>query len=127
MNSKERILTVLNKEIPDRISIFEHFWPETLEQYWSKQGYDYENGEEYQYYFDYDIIYCNPIWFEFDSFYCKKDVIEETDQWEVYKNGRGATVKLFKGKSSTPEHIDFEVKTFEKWKDVGTQNLLEKN
>jgi len=37
MTSYERVKTLLNKEIPDRMELFDHFWPETLRCYWPKQ------------------------------------------------------------------------------------------
>jgi uroporphyrinogen decarboxylase len=45
-----------------------------------------------------------------------KEVIKETEEWRIIKDGRGATLKFWKNKSGTPEHIDFEITDREKWK-----------
>lgn len=142
MNSKERVECLLKKEIPDRMGIYEHFWPETF-SYWVKEGYpikytykkpeqlrwDEESGrwikveKEGNYpepvgaeeYFDYDIMGCGG-WFDTSPFMGKCEIIEETEQWQIIKDGRGATLKYWKKKSGTPEHINFEVKTPDIWK-----------
>ena len=142
MNSKERVKLLLNKEIPDRMGIYEHFWPETFCG-WVKEGYpvkyvhkkegetrwDEETGrakkveKEGDYpepldpveYFDYDIIGCGG-WFDTSLFPGRWEVIEETEEWQIIKDGRGAILKWWKKKCGTPEHIDFEIKTSEIWK-----------
>ena len=43
------------------------------------------------------------------------EVEEETDAWEVRRNGAGAALKFWKHKSGTPEHIDFRMVTREIW------------
>jgi len=37
MTSRERVQTLLNKEIPDRMGLYEHYWGETIPT-WNKQG-----------------------------------------------------------------------------------------
>jgi len=54
MNQKERVEILLNKDIPDRMGIFEHFWEETLKN-WASE--DYPEGIAPEEYFDYDIFY----------------------------------------------------------------------
>ncbi|MGC8971642.1 MAG: uroporphyrinogen decarboxylase family protein [bacterium] len=113
MTSYERTKMLLNKEIPDRMGIFEHFWPETLEQFWPPQGYP--KGGNPSYYFDYDIVYCGG-WINSEPFIGVREVIKETEEWRIIKDGRGATLKFWKNKSGTPEHIGFEITEREKWK-----------
>lgn len=121
MTSYERIKALLNKDIPDRMGIFEHFWPETLRDYWTKQGYP--EGEKPEVYFDYDIFPCGG-WFNTEPFMGRREIIKETNEWQIIRDGRGATLKFWKHKSGTPEHIDFEVTTPEKWKEY-REPLLE--
>jgi len=113
MNSRERVKLLLNREIPDRMGLYESFWPETIKDYWIKQGYP--EGENSSHYFDYDIVNCGG-WFNTEPFMDRKDVVEETEEWQIIKDGRGATLKTWKNKSGTPEHISFEVTTPEVWK-----------
>ncbi len=42
-------------------------------------------------------------------------MIEETDEWHVRKDGRGAILKYWKNKSGTPQHISFTVTSPETW------------
>ncbi|MBS3764435.1 MAG: hypothetical protein KGZ25_14150 [Planctomycetes bacterium] len=39
MNSRERMKSILSLETPDHMGLFEHFWPETIRDYWQKEGY----------------------------------------------------------------------------------------
>ncbi len=53
MTSRERMTMLLNKKIPDRMGLFEHFWPETIRDCWVNEGYP--EGEEPGDYFDFDL------------------------------------------------------------------------
>ena len=113
MTSREIIASILRKETPERMGIFEHWWGETIPA-WQKQGYP-ENAKVEDY-FNYDM---QGVGGWFDSGIrpgFQEEVIEESDEWKVRKDGRGATLKYWKAKSGTPEHIAFEVTTPEKWK-----------
>lgn len=53
------------------------------------------------------------------------ELVEETDAWEVKRNGAGAALKYWKHKSGTPEHIDFVMTTREVWERDYRSQLLE--
>ena len=112
MTSKERVKILLDKKIPDRMGLYEHFWPETLSEYWPAQGYPKDGPPES--YFDYDIVNCGG-WINTEFFPEKKEVVEETNEWQITKDGFDTTLKYWKKKSGTPEHLHFEVTTPEKW------------
>jgi len=113
MDSRERVKLLLNKQIPDQMGLYESFWPETIRDYWNNQGYPKDQNPEIV--FDYDIQGCGG-WFNSESFMGTNCVVEETDEWQVVKDGRGARLKTWKKKSGTPEHIGFEVENSEVWK-----------
>jgi len=113
MNSKEIIENLLKRKLPERYGLYEHFWPETLRDYWPKDGYPLGIGPEIH--FNYDIFSCGG-WLETSPFPKRREIIQETEEWEIVKDGRGATLKHWKKKSGTPEHIGFEVKNQEIWK-----------
>lgn len=123
MTSRERITMLLKREIPDQMGIYEHYWGETLRDYWPEQGYP--KGESPETHFDYDIQGAGG-WFNSEPFMGVEEVVEENDRWKVTKNGRGATLKHWKNKSGTPEHVAFEVTTPEIWKKY-REPLLEVN
>lgn len=111
MNSRERITAILHRELPDQMGLFDHFWPETLSQYWPEQGFP--AGADPHRFFDHDIQpFGGPDTAIWPGRY---EPIEETDEWRVVKDGMGASLKLWKNKSGTPEHIDFELTTPAKW------------
>jgi hypothetical protein len=115
MNSRERIKLILNKEIPDRMGLYEFFWEETLCDVWPNQGYP--KGERPEVYFDFDIFDAGG-WptLNTDPFLAQEEILEETAGWKIVRDGRGVTLKVSKGKTSIPQCIDFEVKTPETWK-----------
>jgi hypothetical protein len=43
------------------------------------------------------------------------DVIEESEEWVIRRNGSGAQLKWWKHKSGTPEHIGFDMTSREVW------------
>jgi hypothetical protein len=51
----------------------------------------------------------------------------ETDEWEIYRNGAGASLKWWKTRAGTPEHIDFLMTTREIWEKEYREYLLELN
>ncbi|HUU69343.1 MAG TPA: uroporphyrinogen decarboxylase family protein [Planctomycetota bacterium] len=113
MTSREIIAALLRREIPERMGIYEHYWGETVPA-WQKQGFP--ETAKVEDYFGYDIQGVGG-WFDTGirpGF--QEEVIEETDEWKVRKDGRGATLKYWKAKSGTPEHIAFEVTTPEAWR-----------
>ena len=112
MNSRERITMLLNKQIPDRMGLFEHFWGETIRDYWVNEGYP--EGEAPGDYFDLDLQGAGG-WLSTVPFPEVSEVVEETDEWQVTRDGRGAILKKWKNKSGTPQHIGFTVTSPETW------------
>lgn len=112
MTSKEIITALLARRPAERYGHYEHIWPETYKEFWPQQGYPVT--EDPSVYFEYDIY---PLggWVDTSSFVGRDELVEETAEWKVTKNGKGATLKHWKNKSGTPEHIGFEVTTPEIW------------
>ncbi len=112
MNSCERMTMLLNKEIPDRMGLFEHFWGETIPQYWVNEGYP--TGEDPHDFFGFDLQQAGG-WLDTTPFLGISELLEETEEWQITKDGRGAILKNWKNKSGTPEHIAFTVKSPREW------------
>ena len=108
----ERITRMLKRQPADRIGLNESFWWETIQSY-TKQGV-IAPGETLEDHFNLDIALCWP-------FNCMADldfvdeVLEESEETTLVKNGNGAILRWWKGKSGTPEHVDFLVKDRETW------------
>ena len=124
MNSRDLINRLLLSDGEfDRVGLFDHFWPETP-GLWVEQGYPtrtiYKAGREVvepenpSRRFDFDM-HPSGGWFNTEAIPGAAEVIEETDEWLVRRNGSGAALKWWKHKSGTPEHIDFRMTSREIW------------
>jgi len=129
MNSRERILETLNFKVPDRVPIFEQlFWPATIER-WRKEGLselpekvDPNNSLIMEKSMDIIHKYLGMDRAHFISFFdesaCfKEKVLVETEKYVVKTSSYGCTLKYWKEERgySTPQHIDFPVKTESDW------------
>jgi uroporphyrinogen decarboxylase len=54
-------------------------------------------------------------WFNNDAIEGISEVVAESDEWVIRRNGSGAQLKWWKYKSGTPEHIGFDMTSREVW------------
>lgn len=107
----------------ERIGLYEGFWPETLDA-WVLQGYPQESkgpGDNVSPidpidYFNFDLHKCGGF-FDTEPNLGSYEVLEETEEWVISRNGAGAIFKWWKDRSGTPEHIDFDMKNREIWEE----------
>jgi uroporphyrinogen decarboxylase len=52
------------------------------------------------------------------------ELIEETEEWDIRRNGAGAALRYWKHKSGTPEHIDFLMTSRDVWERDYRSHLL---
>jgi uroporphyrinogen decarboxylase len=115
MNSKERVLNILERKPVDRAAFFESLWPET-DARWRKEGHFKSPDQSSADLFGMDM---EMSW----SFSCVanldfKDVVVEEDSESILtRNGNGALLRNWKNKSGTPEHVDFLVKDQAGWEE----------
>ena len=64
--------------------------------------------------FGYDMVGIGP-WFDPTPIRGHNELLQETDEWEVRRDGDGAALKHWKHKSGTPEHIAFLMTSREGW------------
>ncbi len=130
--SQEIIKAMFDGKSFDRFAIYEGFWPEALDR-WVTQGYPTQvvdqNGFETRVpvdpfqYFDFDMHKCGGF-FDTEPIVQDEFIIQETDEWVIKRNGAGATLKWWKSKSGTPEHLDFHMKSREIWEQSYRYHLL---
>jgi uroporphyrinogen decarboxylase len=122
MTSREIIRSIVKeKECPERMGLFEHYWPDTQAE-WENQGLPKDvNLDDY---FNYDIRFVPGSWFETASLVDGKIIIEENEETYIYRNGWGAKMREWKNKPGTPEHIYFDMVTEEIWREKYRENLL---
>jgi len=74
--------------------------------------------------FGYDMAGVSP-WIDIQPLRDHRVMVQETDEWEVRRNGAGAALKYWKHKSGTPEHIDFLMTSREVWERDYRPHLVE--
>lgn len=112
MTGIERIGNILKKKPVDRIGLYEHFWGDTHKAY-VEQGH-LSSDESLLDHFNLDIQEAWSFNLTADLDF-KEKVVAETDETITTINGNGATLRKHKQHDSTPEHVDFTVKTGEDW------------
>jgi uroporphyrinogen decarboxylase len=114
MTSHERIRNILQRKPVDRIGIFEHFWGDTHKK-WTGEGHLTE-GESLEDHFGFDLELCWPSHLVAKLDY-EPEVVEETDETILTRDGNGAVLRRHKLHDGTPEHVDFLVKDRAAWEE----------
>ncbi len=141
---------LLRGQTAERVALMDSPWGDTLaawitqgyptrmvyrdvgEQRWREDGKraEVEVAGEYEepvppwQHFGYDMAGAGP-WFDQLPLKDHSELVEETDEWEVRRNGAGAALKYWKHKSGTPEHIDFRMTSREVWERDYRPHLLQ--
>lgn len=114
MTGIERISNILKRQPVDRIGLFEHFWGDTYKK-WVEDGAIQEN-ENLTEHFGFDIDLCWPFNMVADLDFIP-EVIEETEETILMRDGNGALLRRSKLHDATPEHVDFLVKERRDWEE----------
>ncbi len=114
MTGIERISRILQRKPVDRIGLFEHFWGDTLKK-WQASGF-IDPKEDLATHFGFDMATCGAF-----NMVARLDVvpevIEETEETILTRDGNGAVLRRHKLHNATPEHVDFAVKERIAWED----------
>jgi len=73
--------------------------------------------------FQFDMVGCAG-WFDVLPLAGVNEIVEETGDWKIVRNGAGALLKWWKNKSGTPEHIDFHMTSRDIWDKHYRHHLL---
>jgi len=124
----DTVLAWVHQGYPTRIAhkeVGEHYWrPEDGRSEDVVQAGEYVEPVPVWQHFSYDMVGAGG-WFDLMPLRDYEELIEETNEWEVKRNGAGAALKYWKHKSGTPEHIDFRMSTREIWERDYRPHLLE--
>ena len=114
MNGLERITNILQRKPVDRIGLFEHFWGDTQKK-WCSEGHLAPN-ESLEDHFGFDMQLCWPfnLMAKLDH---EPEVLEETEETILTRDGNGAVLRRHKLHDATPEHIDFLVQDRATWEE----------
>jgi uroporphyrinogen decarboxylase len=124
LTSRERIERILKRQPVDRVGLQESFWGDT-QKHWVEQGH-LKEGENLVSHFGLDIHTAGWLNSEADLDH-KEEIVEETEEWKLARNGNGALLKWWKNKSGTPEHVDFLVKDRAGWEEHIRPRLLDES
>ena len=133
MTSQAVVDALLRNKQADRVALMGLPWADTIAA-WVQQGYptrkvykkvgekrwlrvdgrweDVEVAGEYEEpvspweHFGYDMVGVGP-WMDILPWRGYDELVEETEDWDVRRNGAGAALKYWKHKSGTPEHMGF--------------------
>ncbi len=122
LTSKERFQRILRHQPVDRIGLFEVFWQETARK-WAAQG-RFEKPEMISHHFGLDVRRTGgeitPMpWKLLDlvaNLEVGEQVVEETDQVKLIRDGNGALLRWRKDGSGAPEHVEFVVGDRRTWR-----------
>jgi uroporphyrinogen decarboxylase len=108
VTSRQRVAACLRHERPDRVPVFECFWDATLAQ-WRQQGLpaDVAPAEH----FDLDIRLMEVD----NTFGFPHEVVARTEECVVERDGWGYLKRNWADRRSTPELLDFAVKSRADW------------
>lgn len=109
MDSRERILTTLHGGIPDRIGRSDSIWSETLKR-WKGEGLETDDVGQF-FGFDFGGFGGCDL-----SLRLPSEIIEETDEYIIQRDGNGVTRKDIKRESGhTPHWMDHTLKDGKDW------------
>ena len=116
MTSRERIRTVFEGGIPDRVPIHDGYWDEALAR-WEDEGLPGEvagDRDALGEFFGTEIrmISVDP------SFLIEERVIDEDERYVTKVTKNGTVLKYIKGKTSTPGLISFPVNNKRDWEGI---------
>ena len=110
MTSRERIDAALHFKEADRVAIQDGPWGTTIDR-WHQEGLPAGVGPHE--YFGYEMMGVGANM----SMRLPTETIEETDEYIIQRNAQGGIEKNWKQATSTPEKIDFLIKTRADWEE----------
>lgn len=114
MTGIERMSNILKRKPVDRIGLFEHFWGDTHKA-WSNNGFIGEKDNLVDHFgFDMDTFWAFNMMADLNFV---PQVVEETEETMLVRDGNGALLRRHKQHDTTPEHVDFLVKEREQWEE----------
>ena len=149
-NSRQLVDGLLRGRGGSRVGLNDGPWPDTLVA-WVGQGYptrqvfkaqgemrwqedgrwveaeaegEYEEPVPFWEHFGCDMVSAGG-WFEWMPLRGYNELLEGTEEWEIRRNGAGATTRTLRHKVGMVEHIDFRMTSREIWERDYRSHLLE--
>ncbi len=125
-SSREVIDSLMRKKPAERVGLHDSPWSDTLRK-WVTQGMpadDEGKAVDTVDHFGFDMANCGAG-LEWQAKRGVSELVEETAEWKIVRNGNGAVFKWWKDKSGTPEHIDFAMTSREVWEKEYRPHLMD--
>ena len=110
MTSRDRVLSEIAHEEPDRVPIHDSPWGTTIDR-WHREGLPADQSPHTH--FGYEFW---GAWID-NSLQLPTETLEDTAEYAITKTSDGNVWRNWKGKTSTPELIDFTITSREKWEE----------
>lgn len=108
MTSRERFLLALNHREPDRIPVCDTPWETTIAR-WHAEGLPADTHPHGFFGYEWASQTADT------SARLPEVTLEETDEYRIIKDAWGATTRVFKGRESVPELLDYTITTRDLW------------
>ncbi|HAU39191.1 MAG TPA: hypothetical protein DCX07_15935 [Phycisphaerales bacterium] len=124
LTSKERVARTLKRQPIDHVAVCESFWGDVMRK-WTTEGHIRE-GEKLGDHFGFDIrtAWVFNLVADLDK---PEEIVEETAETKLVRNGNGALLRWWKNKSGTPEHVDFLVQDRAGWEEHVRPKLVDES
>lgn len=119
LSSRERVNRMFERRDQDRAPRYESFWSDTIER-WQKEGL---NGDGDAVLNKLDADLCDLGW-SWPRPFASEKLLEEDPQTKLVRDRDGKTVRLWKNRMGTPEHVSFGCDSREQWETVYQPALL---
>ena len=121
MTHRERVLAALHNQPVDLLPCADTLWGETRQRYLAEGSL--LHGQDACRHFD--MSWRSAGWLNSTGDMNFKDkILEENSETVLKLNGNGASLRYWKAKSGTPEHVDFAVKERPQWEELIKPHLL---
>jgi uroporphyrinogen decarboxylase len=121
MTHKERVLASLHNESVDLLPCEDNMWGETRARYIAEGHFSTEEDACAHF----DMSWRSGGWLNATAdLDFEEEILEETEETILKLNGNGATLRWWKNKQGTPEHVDFSVKERAQWEELIKPHLL---
>ena len=112
LTARERIGRILKHQSVDRVGLYESFWPETQSK-WAAGGH-VGADEDMEDHFGFDLRVASGFNTLADLDH-QEEIVEETEETRLVRDGNGALLRWWKNKCATPEHVHFLVQDRAGW------------
>jgi len=113
LTGRERLNRMFDRQDHDSVPRYDSYWPETIEKWTEQTGGEIDHPDKALDALDADMQAVQGPWLS--PFAGHHEKIGEDEDTTTYIDEWGGTVRYFKGKSGTPEHIDFGCKERDDW------------